>query len=188
MKAPPKNNQQPHAGFTLFEILIVVLLLGVIATQAFPMLKSGLENSRLSGAASEIAAALEYAQLIAMTTGQPSRVTIDDEMETILVEQFKINGDIFTGLSEIPEGNIDAGAFTSVSHPVKRGKIYYIVFASEERFSNIDITSASFGSSNYVRFNDSGVPSSGGTVTLTYGDKQAVIAIAPLTGKITSSN
>ena len=79
---------RPHAGFTFVEILIVLLIVGVMAMVALPSMNSSVDDSRLSSATREVVAALEFAQLTAMTSGRECRVTIDDVGETILVEHF----------------------------------------------------------------------------------------------------
>jgi prepilin-type N-terminal cleavage/methylation domain-containing protein len=175
-------------GFTLIEVITTVLILGIIATLALPSLQSVLGDSKLSGAGSEVAVALEYAQVAAMTNGEETRVTIDDTADTILVEGFKINGDILNGASQFAESDIDSGAFVAMAHPTKRGEDYFIEFADEDRFSHVDISSATFGIGNNVTFDALGFPSDGGTVTLVYGDKQLTVTVDSLTGKVTSSD
>ena len=71
-------------GFTLIEILIVVLILGIVSMTALPGIQAGLTGSRLSGAAMEIVSALEFAQTTAMTSGGRTRVTIDASDNSIL--------------------------------------------------------------------------------------------------------
>ena len=100
-----KTNRGLHYGFTLVEVLIIVFTLGIVATLALPALKSGIEESKLSGASDEITVALEYSQIVAMTSGEQIRVTIDAASDTILVERFEISGDIMGAAAEIPEND-----------------------------------------------------------------------------------
>ncbi len=150
-----------HGGFTLVEALIIIFILGIVATLAVPTLQSGLAESRLAGASGEIIVALEYAQLVAMTSGSETSVTIDAANDTILVERYEITGDIMGTETEILEGQIDGGAFVIVAHPASRGKEYKIIFANEDRFDGVDITSANFGviPTETVTFDAMGVPS-----------------------------
>ena len=183
-----KSKRGLHGGFTLLEALIIVFILGIVATLAFPTLQSGIAESKLAGASGEITVALEYAQLVAMTSGGQTRVTIDAANDTILVERFEISGDITGAAVEIAENDIDSGAFATVAHPASRGKDYYIVFADEDRFDGVDIVSATFGGGQTVTFDAMGVPSNGGTVTLSLGSKQVSLTVDALSGKVTSSN
>jgi type II secretory pathway pseudopilin PulG len=173
-----------HGGFTLVEALIIIFILGIVVTLAFPTLQSGLAESKLAGASGEITVALEYAQLAAMTSGNQTRVTIDADEDTILVESFKISVDITGTETQFSATQIEnGGAFATVPHPAKRGLDYYIVFADEARFDGVDVVSATFT----VTFGAMGIPSTGGTVMLSLGSKQVSLTVDSLTGKVTSS-
>ena len=182
-----KTNHHFPKGFTLVEILIVLLILGIIASQALPTIQSGLEVSKISEAASEVVVAIQYAQLSAMTSGAESRVTIDDTADTILLERFNITGDIFSGATEIPENDVDSGAFANMAHPFNRGADYSIDFADEDRFDGVDITAVDFGGNNFVTFDALGLPSDAGTVTLSLGSSQRTLTVDASSGSITSS-
>jgi len=80
-------NLRLPTGYTLVELLIVVLMLGIMVMAAAPGLNSGLNDARLSGAAEEVVTALEFAQMTAATSGSRTRVTIDAAMDTIIVER-----------------------------------------------------------------------------------------------------
>lgn len=175
-------------GFTFIEILIILLLMGIMATIAMPSLQAGLESSRLTAAAGEITVALEYGQLTAMTSGGQARVTIDADADSILVERFEITGDIMTGGAQIAENDIETGTFTNLAHPFNRGEEYSILFADEERFEGVDISASTFGAGNSVTFDALGRPSNGGTVTLSLGDRQVTLTTDALSGRVTSSN
>ena len=174
-------------GFSLLEVVIVVLILGIVATQAVPTIQSNLEVSKISEAAGEIIAALQYAQISAMTTGAASRVTIDPNADTILLERFNITGDIFSGATEISENDIESGSFVNMAHPTNRGVDYSIGFADENRFDRVDITTVDFGGNDFVTFDALGLPSDAGTITLTLGSIQRTLTVDASTGKVTSS-
>lgn len=182
-----KPKRMLHGGFTLVEVLIVVLILGIVATLALPTLQSGVAESKLSGASSEIAVALEYAQMVAMMSGEQTRVTIDATNNTVLVELSKISGNIMGAETELPENDIDIKAFVTAAHPASRGKDYNIVLAEENRFEGVDLVTATFGTGNSVTFDALGIPSDGGTVVLSLGSTQVTLTVDSLTGKVTSS-
>ena len=185
----PKMRRSLNKGFTLIEVMLLVLIMAIVAMIGLPTLSSALAEIRLSGTASEIVTALEYAQVTAMCSGARTRVTIDDAADTILVERFRISGDIMSGATEIPENDIDSGTFVTMAHPLKRGENFFISLTSEDRFKGVDISSATFGAGNFVSFDTLGAPSEGGSVTLVFGtgSRQATITVDPLTGKVTSS-
>ncbi len=174
-------------GFTLAEALIVIFILGIVATRAVPTLQSGQRESKIGGAAAEIMVALEYAQLQAMMTGEETRVTVDETADTVLVERFEIQGDLFSGVSQLPAADVETGTFVTMPHPSSRGKDYLIVLAGEDRFQGVDIADATFGADHFVTYGALGIPSVGGSITLALGDKQIVLTVDSGTGKVTSS-
>ena len=123
-----------------------------------------------------------------MTTGKQTSVTIDAAADTVLVERYKINGDILSGASEMSQSDVESGSTVTVSHPFKRGEDYNIVFANEDRLNGVDIVSAVFGAGNSVTFDATGGPSNGGTVTLAFGSRQVTITVDSLSGRVTSSD
>jgi Tfp pilus assembly protein FimT len=175
------------AGFTLLEFMIVVLTLSIVVMLGLPMFGAALGDVRLSGAASEIVTALEFAQLTALNSGRETKVTIDDTADTILVEQFKNSVNLLGDESELAASDVEGGGFAVMGHPVNRGADYHISLANESRFNGVDITVAVFGSSNSVVFKTLGGPSDGGTVTLASGSSQLVVSVDSLTGKVTLS-
>jgi Tfp pilus assembly protein FimT len=175
-------------GFTLFDVLAVVLILGIVALLGLPSINAALEDHRLSGAVDEIVTALEYARARAINTGSETRVTIDDTADTILVEQFIITGNLLGSDTTLPEADVEGGSYTVMELPMNRGTDYSISFSDDERFDGVDITSTSFGAGNFVIFGALGTPTDGGTVTLSSNNRQAVISVDSLTGRVTANS
>jgi Tfp pilus assembly protein FimT len=175
-------------GFTLVDSLMVVFLLGIIATLALPILHGAVDGSQLSGAAAEVVTALEFAQMTAMTTGTDTRVTIDAGAETILVERFTPDEDLLGSETELDEEDVEDASFTTMGHPLNRGTDYNINLADQGLYGSVvDIASAAFGPDNFVTFNSLGAPSACGTVTLFLGSIGIVVTVDSLTGKVTLS-
>ena len=174
-------------GFTLMEILIVILILSITAMILLPNINQALERSRLSGAVDEIMIALGFAQMTAMTTGGQTRVTIDATADTILIEQFEPDGDLQGSETELSEGDVENGSYVTMEYPTNPGTDYYIVFSNEDRFKNVDIESAQFGAQNYVIFNSLGTPSQGGTISITSGAGTVLLTLNGINGKVTMS-
>jgi len=57
-----------HAGFTLIELMMVILLAGVFLTLAMPSFNATLQRYRVSAAAAQIANALQFARAEAIRT------------------------------------------------------------------------------------------------------------------------
>ena len=58
-------------GFTLIEILIVVMITGILAMAVMPQVQSLIRETKLNGATGELVTALEYASDLAATYQRP---------------------------------------------------------------------------------------------------------------------
>lgn len=178
-------NQRFPAGFTFLELLIITLIFGIISILSWPSLIAALENARLNGAASETVTALEYAHSKAVNSGRKIRVTFDVAADTFVVEQFTYTGDLLGGADTLSEADVETGNFTTMYHPLRPGDDYRIDLASLALFGGADISAVDFNGNNDVNFDALGGPSDGGTVTLSFGNRQVVVAMDSLTGKVT---
>jgi general secretion pathway protein H len=64
-------------GFTLLEVLVVLVIIAMATTLAAMVLSGGLDGMRLRSSSKEIAAQLRYTRTQAIATGMPQRFTID---------------------------------------------------------------------------------------------------------------
>ena len=77
--------QRGHAGFTLLELLVVLVIMGLVVSVLAP--SSGFSVlSGLSDGAAEVAADLRFASEAAGATGRPHRVVIDLDEQVLRVE------------------------------------------------------------------------------------------------------
>ena len=174
-------------GFTLVELLMVVIILGIVAMAGMPTLVSGLEGFKLSAAVTEIVTAIEYAQLTAMTAGGRTRITLDASANTIKVEKSKPGSSLLGSETELDEADVEGESYVNMGNPINKGKDYLISLASEDRLSGVDIATSVFGAGNFIIFDALGAPSNGGAVTLSLGSRQATVSVDSLTGKVTSN-
>ena len=152
-------------GFTIIEILIVVVILAIAALTAIPMLSSA-GSVQVRSVANMIAADLEYAKSLAITKGQNYRVVFDTSSESYRIADQ-------TG--------------TTISHPVKKG-FDYVIDLDSEGLERVDITGADFAGAQQVEFDYLGSPDNGGTVTLAGDSTTMTINVEPVTGFITVTN
>lgn len=66
-----------RSGYTVIELLLVMIILGVIAGITYIRLAPALERGRVRGAASVMAGDLQYAQVLAARHRVPMVITVD---------------------------------------------------------------------------------------------------------------
>ena len=182
----PRPESSPD-GFTFIEIMVILLIMGIMAMIGIPTLNGALKDSRLSGAADEIVTALEFAQITAMGSGANTRVTIDEDADTILLEQFQPEEDLLGGETELSENDVEGGDFVTMEYPANPGVAYQVGLADMENYSGVEIVSSAFGAGDFVIFDATGAPSSGGTIYLSCEGSQFVISLNSLNGKVSLS-
>ena len=175
------------AGFTLVEVAIVTLLLGIIAMLGLPTLNAAMVDSRITAAAEEIVNALEFAQMTTMTSGRETRVVIGAPLDRIAVRHYQTNADLFGGGDELVAGDVESGTYELMQYPMNKGTDYEITFPNDNRFRGVDITASDFNVEAPVFFDTLGAPSKGGTVTLALGGRQMIVTLDVLTGQVTVS-
>jgi prepilin-type N-terminal cleavage/methylation domain-containing protein len=164
----------PCSGFTLVEIIIVIVIIAIVAMTAIPMMTAA-ASMQIRAAANMVAADLEYAKSMAISKGQSFSVVFDETNERYQIED--------QGGSVVP-------------HPVKKGFNYIVDFANDSRTNKVDIADADFDpdSSSIITFDYLGSPYSGsgtakplngGVISLQAGNWGRTIAIEPVTGYIT---
>lgn len=149
-------------GFTIVEIVIVVVIIGIAALVAVPMMSSA-ASLQIRSAANMISADLEYARSMAISRGQNYSVVFDKDADSYKIVD--------------PLG-------ATIQHPVKKGFPYVIDFQNESRLNRVDISSAVFDTDQTVVFDCLGSPDSGGTVILQADGTTKTVTVEPVTGFI----
>jgi len=151
----------PRDGFTLAELMVVVVIIGLTAGMVIPYASSAGDTAALAGARLMVCD-LQYAQNTSITTQAPVTITFNE------------SGNSYT-LSN---------ASGTLIHPMTK-QAYVVAFASERGFEGLDIVSASFNATASVTFDEFGSPDNAGTITLQAGSQSYVITVAAATGKVT---
>lgn len=169
--------QQIADGFTLIELMIVLVILAVAAAIAVPMASSA-GSLQVRSAANMVAADLEYAKSLAIGTGQHHRVKFDAGAESYQIEMRKADG-----------------TYEVIKHPVKKGFDYIVSFSTDRRLGQVNIVSADFDGTDTVSFDYLGSPYNGatgaltsGVVTLQAGGVTRTVTVEPVTGFVSISN
>ena len=143
------------AGFSLFELVMVVAITAVLAGIAVPRYGSAIARYRITMAAQRIVADLAHARSRARTTSAHQTLTFTPDSD-----QYQIPGS--------PDLKLASADYT-------------VNLAGRPYYANL--VSAEFGEDSIVIFNGYGVPDSGGQVVVQVGDAQKTIVLDQNTGK-----
>jgi type II secretion system protein H len=107
--------QKARPGFSLFELIVVVFIIGLLAAVAIPSLKEVLPNSRLNAETQRLSAFLRQARLRAANTQKAVRVSINCMNHVYdfsrpcraLMETAVYEGGIFDGWMQLRDGRVE---------------------------------------------------------------------------------
>jgi type II secretion system protein H len=178
-----------QCGFTLTELLVVVIILGVLAAVVTPGLRSG-DPEKLALAAVYVAEAMRIARSEAMRTGQVYGVTISQATQRVQVRRYDITQDPVDPLE-------------TLYHPFSRQLLDFDLDTRAE-VSGTQIANTqdvfgygSLGRRQTVLFDAQGLPiwivGSGpttwamtdGDVSLTLDGLNTTVSLAPYVGRVT---
>ena len=172
-------------GFTLFELLLALAILGIMALAVIPSMQPYNEQ-RLDVAAREVAAAVRFARDETIRTGKSYGVNISAVNQRLRVYRLVI--------SPSPTPTYD------VHNPFDK-KLYDLQFTSDPALSGVQVSAVSLyyqglaGPVDFVNFDAWGTPKyndsgtirllNNGEIKLSSGDAERFIRVDPMTGRVT---
>ena len=157
-----RRQGEPAKGFTLIEVLVVVVILAITGAVVVPLMM-GTGDVEAISAARVISADLQYAQNVAITKQDIVTVAFDTGAESY---------------------DLSSNASGTLKHPMTNLD-YVVNFSSQESLGRVDVVSADFAGSASVAFDELGSPDSGGSVTVQVGPHVYRVDVAPVTGAVT---
>jgi prepilin-type N-terminal cleavage/methylation domain-containing protein len=154
LRAQPKARR----AFTIVELVIVVLVMGILMAAATPAFRDSLLFYRVESAARRLKSDLEQAQQAARLTGLTQSLTFTDKTYTL----------------------------SSAVKGLDRHSQAYTVNLAAPPFALTTVT-PNFGSPpvTFVTFNGYGMPSNGGTVVLRAQSNECTVSLDGVTGEVT---
>jgi len=150
-----RGTPRTRRAFTLLEVVIVILIIGMLAGVAVPRLSMVTLRNHADAAAQRIAYELEYAASLAERQSADQQVIFDAAADTL--------------------------ELVGVSDPDRPGSPY-LVRLNQPPY-RADVQSASFGIDSSVIFDGFGQPDTAGTVVLQVGDFQKTVTLDATTGR-----
>ena len=137
--------RRDRCAFTLVEIICVVVILAIAALIAIPAF-SGASQMQVKSAADKLAADIEYAKSMAVTTQKNYEVIFDTTAEQYQIKYF----------------DTATSTWKDVADPVKKTGSFSVTYPQESRLSSVGIKTASFNGSLTLQFDSAGIPYGGG--------------------------
>lgn len=156
--------KRKNLGFTIVELMIILLLLGIISAVTIPSISTTMNEIRLDAAAREAVYAIKYVQSLSIKEGVEYGVKFNKYLKKFSCYKNA------TGII--------------ITNPLDK-KPYEVIFPSSGHLQGVNIVSASFASGNdFVTFNSLGEPNSSGAVVLAYRSLQKTVNVSSPLGKV----
>jgi prepilin-type N-terminal cleavage/methylation domain-containing protein len=150
------KNCSNSSGFSMIELIIVVMLIGIFTAMALTRTDTGLTTIREQIAIDQITNDIDLARSMAFARNEAITIIFDINQESY---------GVYNGLGiikDFPNSNSDG-----------------IISLDNSYLRNLDIKEVSFGGSASLQFQPLGDPVSGGTIEL----NTKIITVEPITGK-----
>ena len=190
-KSVISNNDR---GFTLLDLIIVVIILGVLAMLILPQLGTMANQSKINSAAWELISAFQYAQTMAIEYQRPFQMKVfrASDRNQFMVKDHQYEGDS----NAYPNNDPPIYSWGRVYHPIDK-KPYIIDFddvqaavagevSTREEYRGVTIDSVPGGGSDaeIVFYPDGHSGNSDSVVVISLGSETRTITVDGFTGKV----
>jgi type II secretion system protein H len=170
--------RQKDKGFSLIDLLIVLMILGIMGVILAPQLSSMMTEARLNEAAREMVCGLQYAQSLAVTYQRPFGLKADVDGNWFRVFDYQYRDDSNPHHNETPP----VDGYGVVSNPLDKN--WYIVdLDTIHTYEGVSIDSTPTG--GMISFYPDGHSSSDdSSFVLSFGGDSKTITVDGTTGRI----
>ena len=168
-----------NRGFTLLDLLLVMLILGIMGMIIIPQLHSMANEAKLNGAATELVSALEYAANLAVQYQRPFGLKADDSGNWFRVFDNRYKSDSNPHTDEDPP----VDAYGVVLNPVDK-TWYTRDYDTLGTYEGVRLTSVPAGG-EILFYPDGHSASSDNTFVVSLSDSQRTITVNGTTGRVT---
>ena len=170
--------RQKNRGFSLLDLLIVLMILGIMGVILAPQLYSMVTEARLNEAAREMVSGLQYAQSLAVTHQRPFGLKADVDGNWFRIFDYQHRDDSNPHHDETPP----VDGYGVVINPLD--KDWYIVdLDTNHTYEGVNLNAAP--TDGTISFYPDGHSSSDdSSFVLTYGGDTRTITVDGTTGKI----
>ena len=168
--------RQENRGFSLLDLLIVLMILGIMGVILAPQLNSMVTEARLNEAAREMVSGLQYAQSLALTYQRPFGLKADVDENWFRVFDYQYRDDTNPHHDAAPP----VDRYGVVLNPVNKSW-YSVDFDTAQTYKGVSIDSApteiSFYPDGHSSLDDS-------VFVMSFGEDTRTITVDGTTGKI----
>ena len=178
--------QQAGRGFTMIELMIVLVIMSFVLALAGPMVTRGISGLTLKTAAKKVAAALRYARSQAVNRAQPYSVIFDREQGRIVIRGIPrpVPPDQAEGEAKPEEKTADAAEAKAQQPEIKIVELPEGITLKEIMVGGIEIAGTKDELAQLVFYPD-GTSQGGELVLEDSRDRQYQVKVAFLTGVVT---
>ena len=170
--------RQRNRGFSLLDLLIVLMILGIMGVILAPQLYSMMTGARLNEAAREMVCGLQYAQSLAVTHQRPFGLKADVDGNWFRVFDYQYRDDTNPHHDATPP----VDSYGVVLNPVDKSW-YSVDFDAAQTYEGVSIDSAPTG--GMISFYPDGHSSSDDSFfVLSFGGDSKTITVDGTTGRI----
>jgi type II secretion system protein H len=109
-----------HRGFTLIELMVLVVIMGIVSAMAIPNLSRSLANASLRAAARDLMTATQYARNYAVTHQTQTRLLLDTENNRYMLLARRTDDD---GQSQFAQMTLAMTGTRELGRGVKFGEV-----------------------------------------------------------------